>query len=647
MTTKGNNQSQVNARELALDILYEILEKDGYSHLVLNQALSKYQYLGKQDRSLITRITEGTLEYLIQIDAVIDQFSKTKVRKLKPLIRTLLRMSVYQILYMDRIPDSAVCNEAVKLAVKRHFQGLKGFVNGVLRTISREKDHLEFSDEAVRFSVPAWLLELWKESYDETTRQKMFTYFLEDHPLTVRCNIHLASKEEIFASLKDQQVNVEKCPYGDSMLYLSGYDHLEALEAFRNGWIQVQDVSKIYKLYDKPIDRLKESLSLTHKNYHKDFFALSDISFNVKKGETVGIIGTNGSGKSTVLKIITGVLQPTMGNVTVNGRISALLELGAGFNPEYSGMENIFLNGTMLGFSEEEINARLDEILSFADIGDFIHQPVKTYSSGMFVRLAFAVAINIDPEILVVDEALSVGDVFFQAKCYHKFEEFKKQGKTILFVSHDLGSISKYCDRVILLNQGVMLDEGTPKAMVDMYKQLLVHQDPVKQAEGSDTKKEDWKQGFLVNPNTLEYGEKQAEITDFVVMDSKGLQTNTIEKGSKFQIKMRIHFHESIQQPIMAFTFKNIQGTEITGTNTMYEGVNVEHTDAGDECVVVFEQKMDMQGGEYLLSFGCTGYRNGDFTVFHRLYDACNITVVSSKNTVGFYDMNSKVWIEE
>ena len=178
MTTKGNNQSQVNARELALDILYEILEKDGYSHLVLNQALSKYQYLGKQDRSLITRITEGTLEYLIQIDAVIDQFSKTKVRKLKPLIRTLLRMSVYQILYMDRIPDSAVCNEAVKLAVKRHFQGLKGFVNGVLRTISREKDHLEFSDEAVRFSVPAWLLELWKESYDETTRQKMFTDFL-------------------------------------------------------------------------------------------------------------------------------------------------------------------------------------------------------------------------------------------------------------------------------------------------------------------------------------------------------------------------------------------------------------------------------------------------------------------------------------
>ena len=335
--------------------------------------------------------------------------------------------------------------------------------------------------------------------------------------------------------------------------------------------IEIRNLSKMYKLYNRPLDRLKDSLGLSRKKLYKEHYALKDVSFDIGEGECVGIIGTNGSGKSTILKIITGVLAPTAGTVTVNGRISALLELGAGFNPEYSGMENIFLNGTMLGFSEEEINARLDEILSFADIGDFIHQPVKTYSSGMFVRLAFAVAINIDPEILVVDEALSVGDVFFQAKCYHKFEEFKKQGKTILFVSHDLGSISKYCDRVILLNQGVMLDEGTPKAMVDMYKQLLVHQDPVKQAEGSETKKEDWKQGFLVNPNTLEYGEKQAEITDFVVMDSKSLQTNTIEKGSKFQIKMRIHFHESIQQPIMAFTFKNIQGTEITGTNTMCE----------------------------------------------------------------------------
>lgn len=403
----------------------------------------------------------------------------------------------------------------------------------------------------------------------------------------------------------------------------------------------------MYKLYNKPLDRLVDSLGLSRKKLYKEHYALRNINFDIGVGECVGIIGTNGSGKSTILKIITGVLSPTGGSITVNGRISALLELGAGFNPEYSGLENIYLNGTMMGFTEAEIDARLDDILSFADIGEFVHQPVKTYSSGMFVRLAFAVAINIDPEILVVDEALSVGDVFFQSKCYHKFEEFKRQGKTILFVSHDLGSISKYCDRVILLNQGEMLDQGTPKAMVDMYKQLLVRQNPVKQAQMNSAIRESQKKGFQMNPNTLEYGEKQAEIVDFVVIDSKGLQSNTIEKGTTFKIKMRIHFNESILQPIMAFTFKNIQGTEITGTNTMYEGVNVENTEPGSECVVTFEQKMDLQGGEYLLSFGCTGYQNGEFTVFHRLYDACNITVVSIKNTVGFYDMNSKVQIEE
>lgn len=368
----------------------------------------------------------------------------------------------------------------------------------------------------------------------------------------------------------------------------------------------------------------------------------------------MGIIGTNGSGKSTILKIITGVLNPTEGEVKVNGRISALLELGAGFNMEYSGLENVYLNGTMIGFTREEIDEKLDEILSFADIGDFIHQPVKTYSSGMFVRLAFAVAINIDPEILIVDEALSVGDVFFQAKCYHKFEEFKKMGKTILFVSHDLSAISKYCDKVVLLNHGEKLDEGTPKAMVDMYKQLLVNQDPVNTDREESTEEivaqevqGSWKANFQVNPKTLEYGEKLAEIVDFAVFDSKGRISNTIEKGSRFQIKMKILFHQEIQDPIGAYTFKDTRGTEITGTNTMFEKAYIRPPKTGEICTVTFEQQMDLQGGEYLISFGCTGYRDGEFHVFHRLYDACNITVISSKDTVGFYDMNSKVTIEQ
>lgn len=407
--------------------------------------------------------------------------------------------------------------------------------------------------------------------------------------------------------------------------------------------IQVKHLDKMYKLYNKPSDRLRETLGF--KVPVREHYALRDVNFQVERGETVGIIGTNGSGKSTILKIITGVLNPTAGEVKVDGRISALLELGAGFNMEYTGIENVYLNGTMMGFSKEEVDARLQDILDFADIGDFVYQPVKSYSSGMFVRLAFAVAINIDPEILIVDEALSVGDVFFQAKCYRKFEEFKKMGKTILFVSHDLSSISRYCDRVILLNKGVKLKEGSPKQMVDMYKQLLVGQDPAKAEEKKEEQKESWSQQFQVNPNMLEYGTKLAEIVDFAVLDDKDRCTNTIEKSSSFRIRMKVVFHQDIQEPIIAYTFKDIKGTEITGTNTLFEKKSVEHSQAGDSCTVTFEQEMFLQGGEYLLSFGCTGYKDGEFTVFHRLYDACNITVVSNKNTVGFYDMNSKVEI--
>lgn len=416
--------------------------------------------------------------------------------------------------------------------------------------------------------------------------------------------------------------------------------------------IRVEHVSKMYKLYDKPSDRLKESLGLTRRKCYREHYALTDVNFEIKKGETIGIIGTNGAGKSTVLKIITGVLNPTGGEVTVDGRISALLELGAGFNMEYTGIENVYLQGTMIGFSEEEIDARLDDILAFADIGDFVNQPVKTYSSGMFVRLAFAVSINIDPEILIVDEALSVGDVFFQAKCYRKFEEFKKEGKTILFVSHDLNSISKYCDRVVLLDHGRVVDEGAPKEMVDLYKRLLVGQGPDNEETQSKrqkeaVKKEGWITPFEMNGGALEYGDKRAEMLGFMVLDANGLPTNTIEKGSEFTMKVRVRFHETIEDPIFAFTIKDMRGTEITGTNTMFERITTPTGQEGDTYVVTYTQKADLQGGEYLISFGLTGYSGGDFVVYHRLYDACSLVVVSSKNTVGFYDMNSVITVEK
>ncbi|MBQ2803947.1 MAG: ABC transporter ATP-binding protein [Lachnospiraceae bacterium] len=429
--------------------------------------------------------------------------------------------------------------------------------------------------------------------------------------------------------------------------------------------IKVKDVVKIYKLYDKPKDRIKEAFGLGKKK-HKLHYALKGVSLNIRQGETVGIIGTNGSGKSTILKIITGVLNSTEGQVEVNGRISALLELGAGFNQEYNGIENVYLNGTMMGFSEKEIDEKLPAILEFADIGDYVYQPVKTYSSGMFVRLAFAVAINIEPEILIVDEALSVGDVFFQAKCYHKFEEFKRMGKTILFVSHDLSSISKYCDRVFLLNQGTLLGEGSPKQMIDAYKQVLVGQYAVPEKQESQDLLNDEQlqqaagkaagaQSVTVsqnpaigqNPNLLEYGTKQAEILEYYVTDEKGVNTTAVLKGNEFTLHMRVLFHEYVPAPIFAFSIKNIQGTEITGTNSMIEKAYLESASAGQVKEITFTQKMTLQGGEYLLSLGVTGYVADAFEVYHRLYDVLNITVVSDKNTVGYFDMESEVVVKD
>ena len=459
--------------------------------------------------------------------------------------------------------------------------------------------------------------------------------------------------------------------------------------------ISVKDVTKVYKLYEKPIDRLKESVSSTHKNYHRDFYALNGLSFNVKKGETVGIIGTNGSGKSTILKIITGVLTPSTGQVQVNGKISALLELGAGFNMDYTGIENIYMNGTMMGYTKKEMEAKLDDILDFAEIGDFVYQPVKTYSSGMFVRLAFALAINVEPEILIVDEALSVGDVFFQSKCYRRMEEIRQSGTTILMVTHDMGSIIKYCDKVVLLHKGEFISQGTPGHMVDLYKKILAGQmdslraqleqerreEELRGAEGRDdegshssqhgtggaavtpggdpdAQMSDFSGGMdlsgggkpllmkdqlTINYDRTEYGDGRAEIYDLGLLDERGNITNLLLKGEMFTIRERIRFNAEIQAPIFTFTIKDKMGTELTGTNTMFEGTDIKPVKPGDAYTVEFTQKMTLQGGEYLLSMSCTGFEHGEHVVYHRLYNITNVTVISNKNTVGVYDMESQV----
>lgn len=456
--------------------------------------------------------------------------------------------------------------------------------------------------------------------------------------------------------------------------------------------IEVRDVEKVYRLYDKNTDRLKESLGLTKKKLHKDFYALKGVSFDVEEGQSVGIIGTNGSGKSTMLKIITGVLTPTSGTVSVRGKVSALLELGAGFNMEYTGIENIYMNGTMMGFTKEEMDGKLDEILKFADIGDFVYQPVKSYSSGMFVRLAFALAINVEPEILIVDEALSVGDIFFQSKCYHHMDKLRKNGTTILMVTHDMSSVLKYCDKAILLNDGEKVSEGRPGEIIDLYKRILAGQynaDEVlksqqenasglsnnaertgedKPTEPSDDGKvqgalenaaehaaaavqdngtELMRSSMNINPNLNEYGDKRAEIYDFGILDKDGRLTNLILKGEEFTIRERIRFNAAVEAPIFTYTFRDKKGNDLSGTNTLFENAEVEAAKKGDTYEVEFKQRMDLQGGEYLLSMSCTGFEQGEHVVYHRLYDLLNLTVISNKNTVGVYDMNSAVKVKK
>ena len=413
--------------------------------------------------------------------------------------------------------------------------------------------------------------------------------------------------------------------------------------------INVEHISKVYKLYKGKMDRLKDALHIGGKSY-QEYHALSDVSFEVKKGETVGLIGTNGAGKSTLLKIITGVLTPSEGQVEVNGKVSALLELGAGFNMEYTGLENIYFNGTLLGYDEEQMKERVPKIIEFAGIGDYIHQPVKTYSSGMFARLAFAMAINVEPDILIVDEALSVGDIYFQSKCFKKMDEIKKNGTTILLVTHDMSSVVKYCDKVVVLNHGKAIKEGNPKEMVDIYKKILVNQYDENAPEEQvkfETTDDTWASKLSLNEENVLYGSGKARIIDFGFFDEKDQITGMILKKSPFKIKMKVEFFEDVEYPIFAYSVKNARGAEITGTNTMFERLELPLAKAGEVYVITFTQKALLQGGEYLMSFGCTGYDCGEFTVYDRLYDVANLTIVSEQDTVGTFDMDSEVVIEK
>ena len=387
---------------------------------------------------------------------------------------------------------------------------------------------------------------------------------------------------------------------------------------------------------------------------HKEFSALKDVSFDVKKGEILGIIGKNGSGKSTILKIITNVLTPTSGEAIIKGKIAALLELGAGFNMEYTGIENIYLNGQMIGFSKEEMDEKLDDIIEFADIGDHIYQPVKTYSSGMFARLAFSVAISVDPDILIVDEALSVGDVFFQNKCYRRFDDFRRRGKTILFVTHDMGSVIKYCNRCVLLNAGKKVAEGSPQEMVDLYKKIMVGQWDERDENSEkiidqkvekvlEENKKLWKEQMVINPDIEAYGDGRAEIIDFGIFSTDGNIGNNVYKGDYYDVKMKVRINEDNLSPIFAFKLRDVKGSELTGTNTMLENIDTSNLKKSDIVTVTFRQKQYLQPGQYLLSLGCTAFEGDNLVVYSRNYNCCVLGVVADKGTIGVFDSESQV----
>lgn len=418
--------------------------------------------------------------------------------------------------------------------------------------------------------------------------------------------------------------------------------------------IEIKNITKIYNLYNKPSDRLKEAL-FSRKSRHTEFAALNDVSFDVCKGEILGIIGKNGSGKSTILKIITNVLTPTSGECIVKGKIAALLELGAGFNMEYTGIENIYLNGQMIGFSKEEMDKKIQDIIDFADIGEHIFQPVKTYSSGMFARLAFSVAISVDPDILIVDEALSVGDVFFQNKCYRRFEEFRDKGKTILFVTHDMGSVIRYCNRCVLLNAGKKVGEGKPQEMVDLYKRIMVGQWNENEEKNSIIENSIdstninvnrlWKEQISTNPDMEVYGDGRAEIIDFGIFSDSGNIGNNVYKGDYYTVKMKVRINDDNLNPIFAFKLRDVKGTELTGTNTMLEDIDTSHCKNGDIVTISFRQKQYLQPGQYLVSLGCTAFEGDQFVVYSRNYNCCVLGVVAQKGTIGIFDSESEVTV--
>jgi len=432
--------------------------------------------------------------------------------------------------------------------------------------------------------------------------------------------------------------------------------------------IRIQNLSKSYRVYNRPIDRVLESIM--HRSgiresgtRFREIEALKPLDLEICRGETVGIIGRNGSGKSTLLQIISGTLYPTSGNVEVKGRLSALLELGAGFNPNFSGRENAYLNGSIVGFSHSEMESKFDDILEFSGIGDFIDQPVKTYSSGMYVRLAFAVAIHLDPDILVVDEALSVGDIRFQNKCFRKLRELKEQGTTTLFVTHSSDLIVRHCDRAVLLEKGSMHSMGAPGDVVNEYLNLLFNNDEGQvEANLTTTDEISHEENGLItdrlidgcrlrplyNPAEYRWGDQRGQIQDYVLLVNGEAATSMCEAGDRIDLLLRIMFTQDVANPILGFTLKTSDGIVVYGANTRERKLDVPAGKAGSEILLRFSFTINLIGGDYFISLGLADDdEQKDNLAVDRRYDLIHLQVKAEQSDFGIAALNMKILIDD
>ena len=458
--------------------------------------------------------------------------------------------------------------------------------------------------------------------------------------------------------------------------------------------ISTRNLSKVYKLYRSPQDRLKEALHPGRKKYHKDFYALKDVNLEIRRGEVIGIVGKNGSGKSTLLKILSRVLTPSSGEFMVKGKVSSLLELGSGFNPELTGMENIFFYGTILGFSEEKIRGKLQEILDFAEIGDFVYQPLKTYSSGMKARLAFSVAINVDPDILILDEVLAVGDELFRRKCYARMEGFFKGGKTILFVSHDISAVNQFCSRAIMLDRGEFFIEGPPKLITTQYQRYLfstsenttqVREEIIKMNDDTALKEATYKEirkgtpedKYISEPvqteehtnsldakrksktakerayyvtglepkSRVEYKNHNVEITDVCITTLNGKKVNILYTGEDYLYNYKVRFDVDAENITFGMTFKTESGIRLSAAGTVGFDMVEKKITAGTILQVQWMFNCSLLDGNYFTNVGVASLKNGNRIVLNRIVDAMMFKVekaMPQKKLYGLVSLQQK-----